>query len=277
MTLTGLVKDMPEAEYHARPELSSTGARTLLDSPARFKHRLDHPIKGAALDLGTITHALVLGTPNPAQVIEGGRGKAEREREARAAGKIPVLAEDYAVAKGMRDAVLSHPMGREIFEHNGGDSEVSVFAEDPDTGVKVRARFDHLAIGSDSILTLAADLKTTAGSASPSGFGVSAAKYGYPIQEAFYMDTLRWAVGFEVPFYFVVVEKAPPHLVAVHTLPAEAVLYGQDLARKAREIYAECMATGDWPGYGDDALMTEIPGWWYMAADEDEEVELKLS
>lgn len=260
----GLIYGLPDAEYHAGPELSSTGARALLDSPARFKHRMDNPIRGAALDLGTITHALVLGTPNPAQVIEGGRGKAEREREARAAGKIPVLAEDYAVVSGMAEAVLAHDRARFLLEQEG-DSEVSVFATDPETGVRVRARFDKLRPGQS------VDLKTTSGSASASGFGQSAAKFSYPVQEAWYVDALRWATGETAPMTFVVVEKAAPHLVAVHQFDEAVREVGRDLAAKARRIYAECLANDDWPGHGDDLIYTQMPGWWFADAEADEE------
>ena len=260
----GLIYGLSDAEYHAGPELSSTGARTLLDSPARFKHRMDNPIRGAALELGTITHALVLGTPNPAQVIEGGRGKAEREREARAAGKIPVLAEDYAVVTGMAEAVLSHPTARSWLEE--GDSEVSVFATDPETGVRVRARFDKLRPGQS------VDLKTTSGSASASGFGQSAAKFSYPVQEAWYVDALRWATGETAPMTFVVVEKAAPHLVAVHQFDEAVREVGRDLAAKARRIYADCLASDDWPGHGDELIYTEIPNWWFSQNEEEVEI-----
>lgn len=262
----GLVYDLPERIYHQQPELSSTGARTLLsDSPARFKWRMEHPITGAALDLGTVTHALVLGTPNPAKVIEGGRGKAEREREARAEGLIPVLAEDYALVKGMADAVLMHEGARRILEADG-KPEVSVFAEDPETGVRVRARFDWLG-------TKAADLKTTAGSASASGFGLSAAKFNYPVQQVWYEDALAWATGgVPVGMAFIVVEKARPHFVGVHEFDDTVRLIAAEQAAKARRIYAECMATDTWPAHGDDVIHTELPNWWFSQNEEEEEI-----
>ena len=41
MKREGLVYGMPEAEYHGgRDELSSTGAKLLLDCPAKFKHEV---------------------------------------------------------------------------------------------------------------------------------------------------------------------------------------------------------------------------------------------
>ena len=144
---------------------------------------------------------------------------------------------------------------------------MSAFATDPETGVACRARFDLLA-------ATAADLKTTAGSASPVGFGRDAAKYGYPIQEAHYLDVVEWATGERPPLVFVVVEKSAPHLVAVHQLDEVTRLVARDLAAKARRTYAECLATGAYPGYGDDTLTPYIPAWWLYQADDEPEMEI---
>src|SRR5690606_41415891 len=61
--------DMPEAVYHSRPELSSTGARRLLDSPARFRYFEDNPQPHKQVfDLGTAAHTKILGVG--ANIIE---------------------------------------------------------------------------------------------------------------------------------------------------------------------------------------------------------------
>src|SRR5690606_30456849 len=119
---------------------------------------------------------------------------------------------------------------------------------------------------------VAIDVKTTAGSASPIEFGREAARYGYPVQAAWYLDTLAWAGESEREFRFIVIEKAAPHLVAVHALDDVTLLTARQRAAKARETYAECAATDTWPAYGDDVLTTYIPAWWY--SDDDEEIEV---
>ena len=275
---TGIVHGMPDAEYHARTELSSTGARRILDSPARFQWEQTHRVESVAFDVGHAVHAKVLGVGSvviaipdehltPSGAVSTKAATVTWLTEQRAAGLVPIGPSDAARIDAMTEAVLAHRGARAILEQPDARPEASVFATDPETGVECRARFDLLA-------TTAADLKTTAGSASAIGFGRDAAKHGYPIQEAHYLDTLEWATGERRPMVFVVVEKAAPHLVAVHELDGVTRLVARDLAARARATYAECLATDTWPGYGDDTLTPYIPAWWINQADDDTEMEV---
>lgn len=277
----GIYPGYPEAEYHARPELSSTQARQILDSPARFHYNRQRTITSPAFDLGTAVHTKVLGVGAkpiaypPEHLTASGNPSTkaatiEWAEQQRAAGNVPVAPADMHRVNAMAEAVLAHPKARAILEQDG-QREASVFATDPETGVACRARFDFLPIGGG----IASDLKTTAGSASPAGFGSSAAKYGYPVQEAHYTDTHRWVTGGEpVRLAFIVVEKAPPHLVAVHEFDEAVRMAARELAAKARHIYAECQATDEWPGHGDELLTPEMPAWWWHQIDDDDDMEV---
>lgn len=273
----GLVYDMPDAAYHARTELSSTGARRILDSPARFQWEQTHRVESIAFDVGHAVHARILGTgptviPCPDEHLTPSGNVSTKAAtvawlaEQRAAGLVPIGPADAVRIDAMVEAVLAHQGARRILEQSDARFEVSAFATDPETGVACRARLDLLA-------ATPADVKTTAGSASPVGFGRDAAKYGYPIQEAHYLDVVEWATGERPPMVFVVVEKSAPHLVAVHQLDEVTRLVARDLAAKARRIYAECLATNTWQGYGDDTLTPYIPAWWLYQADDEPERE----
>lgn len=283
MTVTqpGVIVGMSDAEYHADPvpggSLSSTGARRILDSPARFDWERTHRVESRAFDVGHAVHMKILGVgpqivAYPDEHLTPSGNPSTRaatkawEDGQRAEGFAPIAPSDLARVNAMVEAVLAHTGARSVLEQPG-DSEVSAFAPDPETGVWCRARFDRLGPH------IAADVKTTAGSASSAGFGRDAAKYGYPIQEAHYLDTLLWATGEQPPMTFVCVEKARPHLVAVHQFDEVTRLTARDLAAKARRIYAECMATGEWPGYPDEVMTTHIPAWWINQADDDMEIE----
>jgi len=258
-----ITHDMPDTEYHARPELSSTQARQLLDSPARYAYARTHP-QGhkASFDLGTAVHSRVLGTgaqiiPIPVELLAtngAASTKAAKEfiEQARADGLIPVKEEMAVEVHEMSEAVLAHPNARLLFEQEGGHAEASVFATDPDTGVEMRARFDFL--GKHAV-----DLKTTAKEASASGFAKSAANFQYEVQQGHYLDTLEFATGETRKFVFVVVETAPPYLTAVHMLDRDFAEMGKVKARRAREIYAECTASGIWPGYPTDIGLIPPP------------------
>ena len=252
MTLTidapGLVEDMPEAVYHARPELSSTGARTLLRNAAKYQWDRTHPVYRDAFDLGSALHTKVLGKGWPVDVhdFDNWTTKAAKEAKAasRAEGRVPMLRKDADVVDAMAESVLRHPLARGIFE-GGGYREVSLFATDPDTGVAMRARPDVL---QDDIM---ADLKSAVSAASDD-FAKSAANYGYCTQQEWYERVRRIALGtwpIAPTFLFVVVEKSPPYLVNVIELDAEFARIGRSQVDRALRLYAECAATDTWPGY----------------------------
>jgi hypothetical protein len=263
-----IVNGMPEEEYHAHPALSSTQARQLLDSPARYHYAKSHPqAHKASFDLGTAVHSRVLGTgaqligiPLELLATNGAAStKAAKEfiEQARADGLIPVKADVADEVRGMSEAVLAHPTARALFEQEG-QAEASVFATDPETGVETRARFDFLP-RLDTDNPIAVDLKTTGKSASPAGFIRSVLDFQYDVQEEHYEDTLRFAEGIEIPFVFVVVETAAPHLVGVHQLDIMFREMGQVKARRARQLHATCSASGEWPGYPTEVSLLAPP------------------
>ena len=270
----GIVRDLPEHIYHSQPALSSTEARILLDSPAKYRWKKDHPPLVAAskkFDVGSSVHSKALGTGYHAVVIPADllatngavSTKAAKEwvEAARAEGKIPLKAEEFDPINQQAEAVLAHLGARQLFAQPG-EAEVSVFATDPVTGVAVRARFDFLPVEARDAQPsrVAVDLKT-ARDASPGGFTRSIADYGYDVQRSWYLDALRFETGEVAEMVFVAVEKEPPYLVGVYQLPTVWAEMGATKARKARELYAECTEANHWPGYGNDVQLLSPPTW----------------
>jgi hypothetical protein len=259
--LSGLELNIPEDTYHRHPALSSTGARRLLESPARFKYDRDHVLPGKqAFDLGHAAHAKILGVGNgtvaypdehltPSGAVSTKAATTAWAEEQRAAGLVPIAPQQAAAVNGMAEAVLAHPTARELLEQ-AGHAEASVFVTDADTGVPMRARFDYLA-------DIAVDLKTSSKPANADGFTRSVASYGYDVQQEFYLR----ALGERRPFRFIVVETAAPYLVAVHELDLAWQQMGAAKVQRALEVYAECSSSGIWPGYGDDIQLLSPPAW----------------
>ena len=265
---------MPDEVYHSRPELSSTGARRLLDSPARFRYWADHPQPPkAAFDLGHAAHAKILGVGAPIVIypdehltpsgnVSTKAATVEWEREQRAQGVTPISRADAARVDAMAEAVLADDEARTILERVAG-REVTIIQEVE--GVPVRARFDVYGDGE------AADLKTTR-NASPDGFGRSVASYGYHIQNRWYDDAHQAETGGRLEsFKFIVVESTAPHLVGVYDLDVMYDDKAGERCQKARHLYRECAATGRWPGYGARTL-TAPP--WVVYEDEDGEIQI---
>ena len=242
-------------DYHADPALGSTSLKTLATrTPAHYQHDKAHPKSSDAFDFGTAVHSLILegdesgvGVWNfPAWTTKAAR---EAREESRAAGKIPMLEKDWQQVEAIRDAVMAHPVARELF--TGHLAEQSVFWDED--GLMLKCRPDAWQPG------LLIDLKTTL-DADPNEFGKTAAKFGYHQSAAHYIDGVKAATGEELPFRFVLVEKTAPYLVSVVELDEEAVNIGRALNDRAKRIYRECVETNTWPGY-PTAEPVSLPLW----------------
>ncbi len=272
--LTGIVPNLDELTYHAHPALSSTEARIIInESPAHYRYKKDHPpliAPSKKFDIGSAVHSLVLGTGYEAVVIpadilatNGSISTTAAKAfvaDAREKGLIPLKQEEFQPIADAAEAVMQHPAAKQLFGQPA-EGEVSVFATSPE-GVNVRARFDFLPtefrLGEPS--RVAVDLKT-ARDASPNGFAKAIADHDYDVQRAWYLDALKWVTGETAEMVFVAVEKEPPYLVAVHQLPTIWADMGATKARRAREVYQECVESGMWPGYGDEVHLLSPPQW----------------
>lgn len=273
--LTGVQLDYPEHLYHQRPELSSTGARQILDSPARFDWARKNPQPHKeAFSLGTAIHTKILGVGagiitypdehlTPSGAVSAKAATVAWADERRAEGLTVISPQQAAQVDGMTEAVLANSDARDVLESIEG-REVSIFTEVD--GVSVRARFDLY----DGVKS--GDLKS-ARDASPKGFNTSVARYGYAVQEQWYRDAHNAENGEPLEsFKFVVVESTAPYLVGVYELDFMWEEIAREKTKRARDLYRECTETGIWPGYPTTTLTP--PTWAMFDADEDEEIQV---
>lgn len=266
ITGPGVYDGLDEAVYHADtalaegfgPSLSSTGAKRILHAPATFKWEQENRVYKTAYDAGHAIHGLVLGIGEPVEVLDfpDRRTKAykEAEKEAREAGKVPILKKDWEPIQAAAGAVLAHPVAGNIFA--AGKAEQSIYATDTETGVTMRGRIDWLR--ANAVI----DLKTTGQSAHPWRFAKTCADFGYDLQAAWYLKILA-ALGYptDLPYLHVVVEIEPPYLVSVVQLDDESLAAGWAQAERALEIYARCVETGHWPGYPEEITPITLPAY----------------
>lgn len=260
----GVYGDVDENDYHAdHDSLSSSGARTLLSSPAKFRYRQDNPENGNTnFDVGHYVHSLVLGEGSDVTILDfdSYKTKAAQEQRDKAyeTGQVPVLRSDADMCLAMADQVNAHPTARALLTDPDGAAELSLYWHDEQTGVRLRARIDWLTPG------IAVDLKTTGTSASPQEWGTTAARYKLPFQAAWYLEALRCLnIETSAAFVFINVEKDEPHLVSLTQLPERAIELGASQMRRAINTYAHCIETGTWPGYGNQIHTVDLPGWAY--------------
>lgn len=251
----GIYSGISNAEYHRSPALGSTSLKTLATrTPAHYMHEKLNPVHKDAYTLGTAAHSLILEADTSGIVVVPAdnwltKDAKAAKAEALAAGKQPLLTKEMAQVVAMRDAVMAHPVARELF--TGHKAEESVFWKEDSLTLKCRP--DAWKPG------LLVDLKTTR-SASPSEFGKTAHEYGYHQSAAHYIDGVKAATGEDLPFTFVLVEKTAPYLVSVVELDIEAINFGRMLNDRAKRIYRECTETGNWHGY-PTAEQVPLPMW----------------
>lgn len=164
--------------------------------------------------------------------------------------------EQWKTIHAMRDALMAHPAANALLTGVPGEAEKSVYWIDATTGVLCRCRPDWWR--DDNLIV---DLKTTE-DASPEGFARSIAKFRYDVQDAFYTDGVQQATGKRPKaFVFIAVEKKPPYGVGVYVLDAETKDLGRAQYQHDLRVYAECVRTGEWPGYGDKIQTISLPAW----------------
>jgi PDDEXK-like domain of unknown function (DUF3799) len=262
------VYDMDADTYHARPELSSSGARRLLppSCPALFEHertRTRAPKK--IFDVGHAAHMLVLGEGPAIRLIDADDWRTKAAKTARDAayadGAVPLLPIDYEQVQAMADAIRVHPAASALLMPDTGRPERSLFWIDPRTGMRLRARLDWLpnACGARMIVP---DYKTCAKGDLVS-IGRSIYTYGYHQQASWYLDAVRalGLAGDDAVFVLICQEKTAPYLVTVVQVDAMALLIGADRNRRAIDRFAECTACGRWPGYSDEIELLGVPAW----------------
>lgn len=259
-----IIRDLPVAEYFARPEISNSFLGLVRKAPALAKAYLDGTYQRdetPSMRLGTLVHTLVLEPEafglRYAVAPECDRrtkaGKEEFERfTAEAASREIIPREMHEQAAAMAAAIRSHNMARALLAV--GESEVSVFSDLDGTPCKSRIDF----IRDGGILV---DLKTTS-DASPDAFARSCANFGYHRQAAMYRDIARTAGIAHEDFVFVCVEQKPPYLVACYQLDAEAEEQGRREYRHALAIWRQCLDSGDYPGIANELITSiSLPRW----------------
>jgi PDDEXK-like domain of unknown function (DUF3799) len=282
----GVVYGMDFADYHAVEALSASGMRHLARSPWHFKNRVEITPTRPMLN-GTLAHCAILepgaladryvvvpedAPKRPTEAQWNAKKSNESSQAAKewwaawgeeAAGRTVVEAKDYAITQAQLAAVGAEPELRAILA--SGQSEVSVFWIDAQTGIYCKARIDWLHTVSGKRVR-AMDLKSTTDE-SPRGFGRAAARMKYELQAAHYENGLR-AVGFDVQdFVFGVVTSAHPVLAVPYLLPIAFADQGRKKVCELYDLYARCMETNTWPSYGSGLLEADIPAYVYDNTD----------
>ncbi len=264
----GLHAGFPEALYHARiPGVASKSVLELVDrAPAIYAAWL----KGAereesdALAFGSAFHCALL-EPHVYEMryaVEPRFGDCRKtdnkkrradwrlENEGR---KVIEQADAFAIT-GMIRSIDAHPLASKMLRE--GRPELTMKWTDAETDIICKGRADYYV----ERLAMGVDVKTC-DDARPGPFSKSVANYGYHKQAGFYSDGFA-AVGHALEhFVFLAIEKRAPYLIGLYNLDAQALARGREWSRRTLDTLADCIESGEYPGYSPSIETLSLPRW----------------
>lgn len=271
---------MPRTEYDAIDALNISRLKEIKRSPQHYQFRLTHPFTSDAMTLGVATHVATLEPERFATdfAIWDRRTKGDNAApkngqwwdafKAANADKTILSADEAHEALAIAAAVRSNE-GAMLYLAKG-DPEVTI--EAMMHGRVCRGRVDWLTKVGDAPhlvgLKTARDCRHFA-------FGNQAAKLGYHIQWAWYLDLLRAIKDEDVGVVEIVVESAPPYAVAVYRIGPDIIEQGRDEYLELLSMLTDCESRDIWPGPVPFEEWLSLPSWAYPQADDLNELGLE--
>lgn len=258
-------------DYHSQrvcpgPSISSSGLRTILHQcPAIFWAMSDlnknrFPAKDKkSLAFGRAAHSLVLGEPefakhfivSPFDNFMTKEARLWRDEQTRQI----VKGEELDIIKDMAAAQKANAQVMNAFTK--GKPEQSLIWKDAATGIWLKARPDWLP---DMPAVRFITEYKTAESIKPAKLDRAVFDYGYEMQAALALDAVQLVMDVKpLGLAHVVQEKSPPYLVDLRLFSDEQIAWGRMQYRKALRIFAECLQTGEWPGYTREPTYFDTP------------------
>lgn len=268
----GLHAGIPMARYVAddlapTPSLNAGTAHTIL-TRSEFHAWWEHPRLGGnrdesntASDIGSVIHDVLLGGPGIVEVIrpedypgvKGGIPKGWTNDAIRAArdeaiadGKIPLLADDWALCGAAVDAARIFLTKTELFHiFDEGTAELTALWQDDDD-VWCRARPDWWNPKMKTVL----DIKTTKTPARPDVWiRRQLNPMGYDLSAVHYLRGIERLTDIRAQYVFLVIEQDPPHGCSLVTLSPSYLAVAEAQWEKAFGRWQHALAVDKWPSY----------------------------
>lgn len=247
--LSQFCNTMKENYHKDTTKISKSGLDAINKSPLHYWERYLNPLhvekKTAALTIGSAVHCAVLEpkefgkryaiAPDLDRRTKDGKQRYD-EFLTSVEGLEIMTKEDSIICERIAEAVRRHPQAGLLLDKITQVEQVFTHEDK-------KCKPDAL-----TSLNIVLDLKTTE-DASPYAFGRSAQKYRYDVQAAFYMDILAANLIPCEGFVFIAVEKTPPFAVACYVIEDTDIEAGRKKYMDNYQIWKECTAFNEWPGY----------------------------
>ena len=168
-----------------------------------------------------------------------------------------ITAAEQKMIEDMGKVLAADPMASAVM---GGIPEITMAYQDDETGLWLLARPDT--VNFDGTVT---DFKKVNTQGRPFNYRTVDSRiteHGYDMQLAFAAEVFECLTG-EWPTSAGIIAQwdAPPHHVILREIAEEDLRIGQFRNRRAIRRFAECLASGHWPGPGDDVGAYQRPQW----------------
>lgn len=284
-----IIRNMPNEVYHKMPALSNSGLKTLIDCPAKYYYKYlsgEYEYKEKpSYKLGKACHMYLLEGKEKFKEVYWHNPYSEYtkeelfnyvhkkhnapleakkwlksdlivfvlEQENIKPGLIHLNRTELNQVVSMAKAIKNHKNANNALSQEG-ESELSLFWQDEETGVWLKCRPDFLPYDCKNI----PDFKT-ADTANPAVFPSNFLKYGYHIQSAMYQMGIKAVCNIDVDnFFFLVQEKEPPYITQIYNPDTTYALWGEKAIYNGINKYLECKEKGIWDTYSNNIIEMRI-------------------
>jgi hypothetical protein len=260
-------------EYLAIDAINNSSLGQIAKSPRHFINARNKEKREAtkAKRIGDVLHHIILDPTDLDKMFvvrpeEFNDYKTKAAREWRDAQEATIVTpQELSDIKLQIETVRRHPIAGPLLK--SGVSEVTVITNDTDTGLRKKARLDHLPppeLFSNGIIPIV-DIKTTE-EANYEGFKRSIRKYGYDRQGAYYIDIANEAGLGRHCFVFIAIEKdviieddgTRTFECAVYQLGESSVSAGREKYKALLQKCKECTDKNEWHGYSKEIEVIDI-------------------
>ncbi len=236
---------------------SNTAMKLMLQSPAHYKtweEQRRHELPGDGLRFGTALHTLILEPHNTHSIsiwIDTKTLTSKAAEEARWTNPhlTYVTADEWQTLMAMRDALFGNEKLKKMID--ACQKEVEIYGQEETTfgAVPAKAMLDGVC---DRFII---DLKSTRDFATD--FVYTAKRYKYKMQAAWYRHmAFNHLSQKHRDFYFIVIEKNPPHGIVVYRMSEDSFMEGEADFMRGLDLYAYCKTTGIYECYNSNLIET---------------------
>ena len=248
------MEDYRKAEGVSQSELKEFGRAA---TPLHFRHRKKKE-PTPDMEFGTVCHAAIL---QPELLESAYHLKPETYPDEKGNQK-PWMGQANWCKQWLKDhsdrpvmtkadmvrvaAIATNARKLEMFSAalENGQTEVSFFKRDDETGLMLKARCDLLAETADGSTWIFDPKKVQSGEANQEDFGRQAYNLGYLIQAASYLEITGASKFVFVPF-----DDEAPYAACLWEPDSDAIAFGYREWRRLLREYNQCVRSDAWPGY----------------------------